>query len=95
MVECDGREYGHHAVGNVCGVPLATHAGLDDGNVDRSVGESRKSENGEHLKEGQSQFALGLQLGIDHLHVGLDVNPIGHKILIADGLPINLNALVE
>jgi hypothetical protein len=60
---------GDPRVGDVGGVPRAAHADLDDGDVDRGVGEQRVGHADHDLEEAHRDVAGG----VDHLHVGRDV----------------------
>ena len=86
VVQVDRRDDGDPRVGHVGGVPRAAHADLDDGDVDRRVGEQRVRHADHDLEEGHRDVAAG----VDHLHVGRDVvvgldEPLGaHRLAVED-----------
>jgi hypothetical protein len=69
VVEVDRGDDGDAGVDDVGGVPGAAHADLDDGDVDRGVGEGRVGHAHHDLEEAHRVVAGG----VDHLHVGRDV----------------------
>jgi hypothetical protein len=60
VVDIDRSEHGDLAVGDVGGIPAATHPDLDHGDIDGRVGEHGIREDDEHLEEGEPRAALGL-----------------------------------
>ena len=80
----DRRDDGDARVNDVRGVPASAHADLDDGGVDRVVGEGRVRHDCEHLEEGQTGAALLRAALVHHADVGLDVLPCAHEALARD-----------
>ena len=69
VVQVDRRHDRDLAVDRVGRVPFAAEAHLDDGDVDRRVGEQCVRETDHHLEERQ----LDLVLGVDEFDVGRDL----------------------
>ena len=95
VVEVDGREHGHLAVGDVRGVPLAAHADLEHDHVDRRVGEAREREHRERLEEGERLLAVAVELGVDDGDEREDLLPVARDRLVGDGLAVDADALRE
>jgi hypothetical protein len=79
---------GDPRVGDVGRVPGAAHPDLDDGDVDRGVGEGGVGHRHHDLEEGHRDAA-----GVDHLHVGRDVvvhldEPLGADRLAVEHDPL-------
>jgi hypothetical protein len=91
VVQRHGGDDGDPRVRHVGRVPGAAHADLDDGDVDRSVGEQRVRHADHHLEE--AQRVLGG--AVDHLHVGLDVAVGLHEALGADRLAVEHDPLAH
>ena len=75
VVQRDRGDHGHLAVADVRGVGDAAQAHLDDGDVDRLVGEDREAQDGQALEVGQPGLALGLEFAVHDLQVGPDLVP--------------------
>ncbi len=93
VVQRDRRDDGDPRVGDVGGVPGAAHADLDDGDVDRRVGEQRVGHAHHDLEEAHRVLAAR----VDHLHVrgdvvvGLDEALGAHRLAVEhDPLPDRL-----
>ena len=86
VVERDGRDDGDPRVDDVGGVPRAAHADLDDGDVDRRVGEEGVGHADHDLEEAHRDVAAR----VDHLHVrrdvvvGLDEALGAHRLAVQD-----------
>ena len=70
MVERDRRDDRDLRVGDVGGVPGAAHPDLDDGHVDRGVGERGERHRGQHLEEATARTSCRR---VDQVEVGRDV----------------------
>ena len=95
MIHVDRADDGRVRVQHVRRVPQAAHADLDDGNVDRRVGELPDGHRRQHLEEAHRGAA-----GLGHLRVDdgdqiLDLIPHVHEIVIAQLLPVDGDALVD
>ena len=95
MIEGDRREDGDLSVAHVRRIPLAAHAHLDDGDVDRRVGEGGEGQHGEGLEVGEGLLGVGDQFGVDHVDIGPDVRPVGRKRPVGDRLAIDHDAFVD
>lgn len=70
VVQADGRDDHHRGVDDVGGVPPAAEADLDDGDVDRRVGERRKRHRGDDLELAHARAAGRLGLLVDEFDEG-------------------------
>ncbi len=95
VIHADGRDHGDLRLIDVGGIPAAPHSRLDHCHIDRSVGETRVSESGDHLEHGHQRATLGHRLGVDHLEVRLDL-PVGlHEALRGDRLAVQFEPFGE
>ena len=95
VVQGDRCDDGDAGVDDVRGVPAPAHADLDDGGVDRVVGEGRVCHDREHLEEGQARAALLRAALVHHADVGLDVLPGAHEALARDRVAFQGDALAH
>ena len=94
VIDADRRDDRDRGIDHVGGIPTTAHTGLDNGNVDRRIGEGGKSHRREdlelaHRRTVRSKLAR-LRLRIDYLHerlyftIGFDI-PSRADRLIVDG----------
>ena len=94
VIDTDRRDDRDRCIDHVGGIPATAHTGLDNGNVDRRIGEGGKSHRREdlelaHRRTVRSKLAR-LRLRIDHLHkrlyftIGFDISSRADR-LIVDG----------
>ena len=60
VVDRNRRKDGHVTIGDVGGIPLATHANLEHQNVNRSVGKNGETQHRKRFEEGELGVAGGL-----------------------------------
>ena len=98
MVDADRRDDRDLPVGDVRGVPRAAHADLDDGGVDRGVGEGCEGHRGDHLEVRQRVLRrvvddLGVRRDVgervDEQLLGqrhaVEADPLGHRLQVRAG----------
>ena len=95
MVQGDRRDDGDAGVNDVRSVPAPAHADLDDGGVDRVVGEGRVRHDREDLEEGQARAALLRAALVHHANVRLDVLPCAHEALARDRVTLQRDAFAH
>ena len=93
VVQGDRGDDGDAGVDDVRGVPASAHADLDDGGVDRVVGEGRVRHDREDLEEGQARAAFLLAALVHHADVGGDVLPGAYEALARDRVAFQGDAL--
>ena len=95
MVQADGRDHLDIPGHDVGAVPGSAHADLDDGDVDRMIGEDGQGHDGQDLEEAHARPARRGRALIHHLDVGGHVLPRGDEPLFADRLAIQGDALAN
>ena len=73
VIHSDRRDHHHRAVDDAGRIPGPAHPGLDDGDVDRGVGERGESHRGEDFELAHRRSALSHRLRVDQLHERLDL----------------------
>ena len=79
---------------NVRGIPFATHANFHNSNVNRSVRKSPNRHGCKHFKEAHFWLTVSLHASVNHVDNIFHLIPNVHKIVVADFLAVNHNALV-
>ena len=93
VVHTDRGDHGDRCVDDVGGVPSAAHADLDDGDVDRRVGERRERHRGDDLELAHRRAACRFGLLVDQLDERFDL-AVGRDVLRrGDRLVVDRDAL--
>ena len=95
MVQADGRDHLDIPGHDVGAVPGSAHADLDDGDVDRMIGEDGQGHDGQDLEEAHARPARRGRALIHHPDVGGHVLPRGDEPLLADRLTVKGDALAN
>ena len=95
VIQGDRRDDGDAGVDDVRSVPAPAHADLDDGGIDRVVGEGSVRHDREDLEEGQARATLLRAALVHHANVRLDVLPCAHEALARDRVTLQRDAFAH
>ena len=95
MVQADGCDHLDILGHDIGAVPGSAHADLDDGDVDRMIGEDGQGHDGQDLEEAHARPARRGRALIHHPDVGGHVLPRGDEPLLADRLAVQGDALAN